>query len=53
MTRSRYLQPGEWGRYQGLPVLARAAASLLEMGIKVIRQGGSYEDDAAQVSNPV
>ena len=40
--------PGEWGRFQGLPVLASAAEMLKTLGIKVIRQGGSYADDAAQ-----
>ena len=43
-----YLQPGEWGRFEGLPVLAQGVATLQEMGIRVIRQGGSYEDAAAQ-----
>ena len=37
-----YLQPGQWGRVPGLPVLASAAATLKTMGIKAIRQGGSF-----------
>eukprot|EP01048_Picozoa_sp_COSAG05_P004983 COSAG05_NODE_285_length_12188_cov_539.399537_6_plen_98_part_00 len=37
-----FLQPGQWGRVPGLPVLLSAANILQEMGIKAIRQGGSY-----------
>ena len=37
-----FLQPGQWGRVPGLPVLLSAANILHEMGIKAIRQGGSY-----------
>ena len=37
-----YLQPGQWGRVPGLPVLASAAATLKAMGVKAIRDGGSY-----------
>ena len=40
-----YLVPGEWGRFQGLPVLKSAAENLQEMGIKVIRQGGIFVSD--------
>ena len=43
-----YLQPGVWGRYKNLPVLASGAAMLKTLGIKVIRQGGSFADDSAQ-----
>jgi len=45
------LEPGQWGRVPGLSVLSSAAANLAAMGIKAIRQGGSYassgEDSAA------
>ena len=37
-----YLQPGAWGRVGDLPVLASAAATLKKMGVRAIRQGGSY-----------
>lgn len=37
-----YLQPGQWGRLPGLPVLKSAADLLTTMGVTVIRQGGSY-----------
>jgi len=37
-----YLSPGQWGRVPGLPVLLSAAETLRSMGIKVIRQGGSF-----------
>ena len=37
-----YLSPGQWGRLPGLPVLASAGRLLKDMGIKAIRQGGSY-----------
>ena len=36
-----FLQPGQWGRLPGLPVLLSAANTLKEMGIKAIRQGGT------------
>jgi hypothetical protein len=36
------MQPGEWGRFAGLPVLASAVASLQAMGVTVMRQGGSF-----------
>ena len=35
------LFPGEWGRFAGLPVLRSAMDAMQEMGIKVIRQGGT------------
>lgn len=37
-----FLQPGEWGRFQGLPVLLSAVQVLQTMGINVIRQGGTF-----------
>ena len=39
-----FLQPGEWGRFKGLPVLRRAVENLRAMGITAIRQGGSFTD---------
>ena len=43
-----YLQPGAWGRFAGLPVRKDGVEMLKTLGIKVIRQGGSFADDAAQ-----
>ena len=37
-----YLQPGQWGRVAGLPVLKSGADLLARMGVKAIRSGGSY-----------
>lgn len=37
-----FLQPGAWGRLQGLPVQLRAVQMLQEMGVTAIRQGGSF-----------
>ena len=34
--------PSSWGTFKGLPVRADAAAVLQEMGIKLLRFGGSY-----------
>ena len=36
------LMPGAWGRFKGLPVRADAAAMLQEMGISLLRFGGTY-----------
>jgi hypothetical protein len=36
-----FFQPGEWGRVPGLPVLRSAADVMIEMGTRVIRQGGT------------
>jgi hypothetical protein len=38
------LMPGEWGKFQGLPVRADAVATLKQMGIRSIRQGGTFMD---------
>ena len=35
------LSPGAWGTFAGLPVAARAIATMQEMGISAIRQGGT------------
>lgn len=35
------LQPGEWGRYKGLPVRRDVAEGLVDQGIRVLRYGGS------------
>jgi hypothetical protein len=40
-----YLQPGSWGRFSDLPVLASGVALLKDMGVTAIRQGGSFADD--------
>jgi hypothetical protein len=42
-----FLQPGEWGRFAGLPVLKSGADLLLQMGIKSIRVGGSFAGHSA------
>jgi hypothetical protein len=36
-----FLQPGQWGRFQGLPVRRDVAAGLIDQGITVLRYGGS------------
>jgi len=36
-----FLQPGEWGRFQGLPVRRDVAEGLIAQGITVLRYGGS------------
>lgn len=40
------LMPGPWGRYGGLPVRADAVAVLQRMGVRMIRQGGSFAKQA-------
>jgi hypothetical protein len=39
------LQPGEWGRFAGLPVRADTVAVLQQMGITMIRLGGTFAQD--------
>ena len=46
-----FLQPGQWGRVPGLSVLKSAADTLNMMGIKAIRQGGSYASGKSGVGN--
>jgi Alpha-L-arabinofuranosidase C-terminal domain/Domain of Unknown Function (DUF1080) len=36
-----FLQPGEWGRFKGLPVRGDVAKGLIDQGITVLRYGGS------------
>jgi alpha-L-arabinofuranosidase len=36
-----FLQPGEWGRFKGLPVRRDLAEGLIRQGITVLRYGGS------------
>ncbi|MGO9109934.1 MAG: family 16 glycoside hydrolase [Thermoguttaceae bacterium] len=36
-----FLQPGEWGRFKGLPVRRDVAQGLIDQGITVLRYGGS------------
>jgi hypothetical protein len=35
-----FLQPGEWGRFKGLPVRKDVAEGLIEQGVTVLRYGG-------------
>jgi hypothetical protein len=35
-----FLQPGEWGRFQGLPVRKDVAEGLIDQGLTVLRYGG-------------
>lgn len=37
-----FLQPGAWGRLGALPVRADGAAALRQMGVRAVRQGGSF-----------
>jgi hypothetical protein len=36
-----FLQPGEWGRFHGLPVRKDVAEGLVDQGIKLLRYGGT------------
>lgn len=36
-----FLQPGAWGRFQGLPVRRDVAEGLIDQGITILRYGGS------------
>ena len=40
------LQPGSWGRFQGLPVRRDVAESLVAQGLTVLRYGGSMVNAA-------
>ena len=40
-----FLQPGEWGRFQELPVRRDVAAGLIDQGITVLRYGGSMVNE--------
>ncbi len=41
-----FLEPGEWGRFKGLPVRRDVAEGLLAQGITVLRYGGSMINHA-------
>ncbi len=41
-----FLQPGEWGRFKGLPVRRDVADGLIDQGITVLRYGGSMVNNA-------
>jgi alpha-L-arabinofuranosidase len=41
-----FLQPGEWGRFKGLPVRRDVAEGLIDQGITVLRYGGSMVNHA-------
>jgi hypothetical protein len=36
-----FLQPGDWGRFKGLPVRKDVAEGLIDQGVAVLRYGGS------------
>lgn len=40
------LEPGEWGRYKGLPVRRDVTEGLIDQGIRVLRYGGSMVNHA-------
>ncbi|HEY2585587.1 MAG TPA: alpha-L-arabinofuranosidase C-terminal domain-containing protein, partial [Tepidisphaeraceae bacterium] len=40
-----FLQPGEWGRFKGLPVRKDVAEALITEGLTVMRYGGSMVND--------
>ena len=42
-----FLSPGAWGTFSGLPVLQSAVDALQQMGITMIRQGGSVAQTLA------
>ncbi len=46
MVSYAFLQPGEWGRFKGLPVRKDVAEGLIDQGITVLRQGGSMVNAA-------
>ncbi len=41
-----FLQPGEWGRFKGLPVRRDVAEGMIQQGITVLRYGGSMVNKA-------
>ena len=41
-----FLQPGQWGRFKGLPVRRDVAEGLIDQGITVLRYGGSMVNNA-------
>jgi hypothetical protein len=41
-----FLQPGEWGRFKGLPVRRDVAEGLVAQGLTVLRYGGSMVNHA-------
>jgi Alpha-L-arabinofuranosidase C-terminal domain/Alpha-L-arabinofuranosidase 1 domain len=40
------LQPGDWGRFKGLPVRRDVAEALIDQGVTVLRYGGSMVNHA-------
>ena len=41
-----FLQPGEWGRFKGLPVRRDVAEGLIDQGVTVLRYGGSMVNNS-------
>ena len=46
------LQPGQWGRAAGLPVLRSAVDTLQHMGVTAIRYGGSFASSPSASGDP-
>ena len=47
-----FLQPGEWGRYKGLPIRKDLADALIAQGVKLLRlNGGMIEVDGYRWAN--
>jgi len=42
-----FLQPGQWGRFHGLPLRRDVVEGLIEQGITVLRYGGSMVNERA------
>ena len=42
-----FLQPGEWGRFRGLPVRRDVVEGLIDQGVGVLRYGGSMVNSPA------
>ena len=42
-----FLQPGEWGRFKGLPVRRDVVEGLIHQGVEVMRYGGSMVNSAS------
>jgi hypothetical protein len=41
-----FVQPGDWGRFRGLPVRKDVADALVDQGVGILRYGGSMVNDS-------